>query len=518
MPLLLSLLLFLEEREQDDVADGGGTGEHHDQAIDADADAASGWHAVFEGLDEVVVDLLLFFAAGLVFEAGFLDVGVVELGVAGADFLAVDDEFVNFDGLAARRDLRERDELAGDAGDEAGIEGVFLDLLFEDLLDDFVVFHVFRKLDAEFVALGAALLGGDVEEVVTGDAFDEVVVVGALPWAGEIDGAEHFPVLVFVLDLQAAAEFLGEEAGHFFDKLGHDFEVGEGLVGFEHRELRIVTARDAFVTEVTVEFEKLGETTDEQPFQEKLRSDAHGERHAEGVVMRLEGACGGPTGDALKHRGFDFEVAAGVEEVADRSDHLRTRDEDRGAFLVRHEVEVALAVFQFAVSDAVPLVGHRAEGFGKDGEFFDFNRRFAGAGHEGFAFDAEPVATVEAVKDRELVFGELLDGDEALDISEHIGDVEEAGLAHVAQTGNAAGDFHLHAFFKSGAQIGGGVGGFEGLTEGVDAEFAELGEFVAANGDEFGFRGVWGLGCRFGVGHARKRPETGGQMPEKRVL
>ena len=30
-------VLPLQQREEDDVADGGGTGEHHDQAVDADA-------------------------------------------------------------------------------------------------------------------------------------------------------------------------------------------------------------------------------------------------------------------------------------------------------------------------------------------------------------------------------------------------------------------------------------------------------------------------------------------------
>ena len=100
------------------------------QAVDADADAAGGGHAVFEGFDEIVVDLLLLLAAGLVFEALALDVGIVELGVAGGDFLAVDDEFVNLHGLAAGADFGERDEFAGDAGDEAGIEGVFLDQSF----------------------------------------------------------------------------------------------------------------------------------------------------------------------------------------------------------------------------------------------------------------------------------------------------------------------------------------------------------------------------------------------------
>ena len=62
--------------------------------------------------------------------------------------------------------------------------------------------------------------------------------------------------------LQAAAEFLREMAGEFLDEIGHFLEVGERPVGFQHGELRIVAARDAFVAEVAVEFEDLGEAAD----------------------------------------------------------------------------------------------------------------------------------------------------------------------------------------------------------------------------------------------------------------
>ncbi len=66
--------------------------------------------------------------------------------------MAVDDEFVNFHGLTTRSDFREWDEFGCDASDKAGVEGVLLDFLFEDLLNDFVVFHLLGDLDAEFDA------------------------------------------------------------------------------------------------------------------------------------------------------------------------------------------------------------------------------------------------------------------------------------------------------------------------------------------------------------------------------
>ena len=53
------LVLFLKQWEKDDVTNGGGSGEHHDQAVNTDADTTCGGHAVFEGFDEVVVNLLV---------------------------------------------------------------------------------------------------------------------------------------------------------------------------------------------------------------------------------------------------------------------------------------------------------------------------------------------------------------------------------------------------------------------------------------------------------------------------
>ena len=129
-------------------------------------------------------------------------------------------------------------------------------------------------------------------------------------------------VFIFVLDLKGAKEFFSEVADHFFDEVGHDFEVAKSLVSLKHSELRVVAARDTFVTEVTVEFEDFGEAADEEAFKVKLWRDAHSERHAEGIVMSLEGLGGSATSHVVKHWGFNFKVAARVEEIAYFSHNL----------------------------------------------------------------------------------------------------------------------------------------------------------------------------------------------------
>ena len=82
---------------------------------------------MFESFDEVFVDLLGF-SSGLFLKPAALDVGIVELGVAGGDFLPIDDEFVDVDHRGVFRILFGKgNELGVNVSDEAGVEGMFFD-------------------------------------------------------------------------------------------------------------------------------------------------------------------------------------------------------------------------------------------------------------------------------------------------------------------------------------------------------------------------------------------------------
>ena len=54
--------------------------------------------------------------------------------------------------------------------------------------------------------------------------------------------------------------------------------------------------------------------------------------------------------DGLKHRGFDFDEAAGFELRADGGDDFRARDEDVAHLGIRDEIEVTLAVARVSTS------------------------------------------------------------------------------------------------------------------------------------------------------------------------
>src|SRR5690606_31741077 len=75
---------------QDHIADVGAVGQHHHQAVDPDAAAAGGGHAVFQGAHVVRVVVHGFFVAGILgghlgTEPGSLVFRVVQFGKAVGD-------------------------------------------------------------------------------------------------------------------------------------------------------------------------------------------------------------------------------------------------------------------------------------------------------------------------------------------------------------------------------------------------------------------------------------------------
>ncbi len=207
-------------------------------------------------------------------------------------------------------------------------------------------------------------------------------------------------------------------------------------------------ARDALVAEVAVEFENFRKAADEQALEIQLRRDAQEEVHAKRVVVRLERSGRRAAGDGLHHGRLDFDKPAILEEAADFADDGDALVEDGARILVRDEVEVALAVFDLGVLHAMPLVGQRAERLREHGEIFHADRGLAGARDERLALDANEVAKVEVLEDRERLVADLLRVNENLDAPRRVGHVEELALAHVAVRGNAAGHAERGAFGK----------------------------------------------------------------------
>ena len=206
---------------------------------------------------------------------------------------------------------------------------------------------------------------------------------------GQVDG-----VAVELYD-SGAVHFLRDEGDQLFGESHQVVVVRVGLVELQHGELGVVLGAYAFVAEVAIDFVDAVEAADYEPLEVKLGRDAQEEVHVERVVVGGEGTRCCAAGDGLHHRGFDFEIAAGVEVAADGFEDLGALDEDFAGVEVGEEIDVALAVAEFDVGEAVVLLRQGEHGLGKEGQRLDVDGEFAGAGAEEIAGDADVVAHVE---------------------------------------------------------------------------------------------------------------------------
>ena len=157
-------------------------------------------------------------------------------------------------------------------------------------------------------------------------------------------------------------------------------------------------------------------------------------------MVRLEGPRRRAAGDLLHHRRFDFEIAALVEELAQRLERFGALDEDLAAFEVGEEVDVALAVAQLDVGQAVKLLRQREHGLGEKGQPLDVDGQLAGAGAEEVAGDADVVAQVEQLVEREALLADGVEADVDLQPLAILLERGEAGLALGADGHDAPGD------------------------------------------------------------------------------
>ena len=121
---------------------------------------------------------------------------------------------------------------------------------------------------------------------------------------------------------------------------------------------------------------------DQQALQVELGRDAQVEVDVERVVVGDEGPGRGAAGDRLHHRRLDLEEAARVEERADARARAPRAPEDPPRLRVGDEVDVALAVAQLDVGQAVPLLRQRPQRLGEERQIARRDRQLAGPGAE----------------------------------------------------------------------------------------------------------------------------------------
>ena len=234
--------------------------------------------------------------------------------------------------------------------------------------------------------------------------------------------------------------------------------VGVGLVELEHGELGVVAGGDALVAEVAVDLVDAIEAADDQALEVELGGDAQEKIDIERVVVGDEGARGGASGDGLHHRSLDLDEVAGVEEAADGLHDAGALDEDLTHVGI-DEIDVAHAVAQLDVGEAVELLGHRQKIFGEEGQLFDVDAELAGAGAEEIALDADVVADVEELVELPQLVADGIFLDVDLELLAGLLKMGEAGFAHEADGDQASGNGDGDAL---GLELLAGAGGVRG--------------------------------------------------------
>ena len=150
--------------------------------------------------------------------------------------------------------------------------------------------------------------------------------------------------------------------------------------------------RDAFVAEVAVDLEHPVKAADDQALQIQLGRDAQEHLLVQRVVVGGKWFGVGAAWNGVQHGRLHFQKAVVHHEFADATDCFATRDKAFARGPVSHQVDVALAVFDLLVGDAVELVWHGPQAFGQQAHAGGVDGQFAGFGFEQAALSGHDVA------------------------------------------------------------------------------------------------------------------------------
>ncbi|MNS26320.1 hypothetical protein D3C72_582400 [compost metagenome] len=151
---------------------------------------------------------------------------------------------------------------------------------------------------------------------------------------------------------------------------------------------------DAFVTEVTVDFEHAFEAANHQTFQVQFRRDTQVHVQIQRVVMGDERTRRRAAWDHLHHWRFNFHKITANHELTDTRHNLGTDFEGFTGFIVRDEIQVTLTVTRFLILQTVEFIRQRTQCFGQQTQFGTVDRQLARLGLEQLAFRAQDIAQV----------------------------------------------------------------------------------------------------------------------------
>jgi hypothetical protein len=190
------------------------------------------------------------------------------------------------------------------------------------------------------------------------------------------------------VELLRAADRLRRAPHHAFDEIHQIAVVGVRLIELKHREFGVVTRRESFVAEVSIDLVHPLEPADHQTLEVELGRNAQVHVDVECIVMGDEGPCRRAARDRLHHGRFDFHEALRIEHVAQVAHELRTPAEHRPTRLVHDEIDVALPIARLGVGESMPLVGQRPQRLDEQTQRLHPHRELARARTEQHALGA----------------------------------------------------------------------------------------------------------------------------------
>src|SRR5262249_15378342 len=148
---------------------------------------------------------------------------------------------------------------------------------------------------------------------------------------------------------------------------------------------------------------------DNQSFQIQFRCDAQIQVDIQGVVVRDEWTCYGSAGDRLHHRSFHFDEATRIQKAPDRLHYLAALYEDLAHIRIHRQIDIALAIAQLNVGQAVILFRKRKECLRQELYLFHMNREFSGSGAEQITGYAYVIAQIEQLEQLKALFSNKIE-------------------------------------------------------------------------------------------------------------
>ena len=386
---------------------------------------------------------------GLGLEARELVDGIVQLAVRVGQLVPVDHEL---EALDERRIVPvgagERRHLARVVEHEGRLDELVLDERVVDLVGEPARAPLGLEREVEAAQHGARLV-----ELHRGVEVDADVLLDEIDHRRPSERSREFDRLRSRRDPHLRHDRAGAGDDEPLDEVHHVVVVAVGLVRLEHRELGVVGGVDALVAEHSPDLEDAVEAADDESLQVQLQRDPQVHVLTEGIVVRHERSGGRAAVDRLEHRALDLAKVAIGQMPAQGRDDLDAGQRDAACVLVDHEVHVTLPVARVDVGEAVPLVGQRTDGLGEELEGLDGHAELAATGGHHRAFDADPVAAVEAVELPVLRLAELVRAHEELDGAVAVLERREAQLALSTQQQEPTRDPHPHVGALPGREV-----------------------------------------------------------------